>query len=75
MNRFPAVTAKEIIKVLQQAGFYEHHQRGNHKVFKRDADYRRVVVPFHSGRNIPQKTLKSVLIDADINLERLRDLL
>jgi predicted RNA binding protein YcfA (HicA-like mRNA interferase family) len=29
MSHFPAVTAKEVIKVLQKAGFYEHHQKGS----------------------------------------------
>ncbi len=75
MNRFPAVTAKEVIKVLKQVGFYEHHQKGSHKIFKRDSDKKRVVVPFHSGSTIPRKTLKSILLDADVSLERFRELL
>ena len=75
MNRFPAVTAKEVIDVLKQLGFYEHHQKGSHKVFKRENDKRRVVVPFHSGKIIPRKTLKSILFDADITLDHFRELL
>ena len=75
MPKFPALTAKDLIKVLQRCGFNEHHQKGSHKVFKRDSDYRRVVVPFHSGKIIPRKTLKAILIDADINLEKLNELL
>jgi predicted RNA binding protein YcfA (HicA-like mRNA interferase family) len=74
MSHFPAVTAKEVVKVLQKAGFYEHHQKGSHKIFKRDFDQRRVVVPFHSGKIIPRKTLRSILLDAEINLEKFREL-
>ena len=74
MNRFPAVTAKEVIRVLEKVGFYEHHQKGSHKVFKRDVDRRRVVVPFHSGKIIPRKTLKSILTDADLTVEKFREL-
>ena len=75
MNRFPAATAKEVIKVLGQLGFHEHHQKGSHKIFKRDHDGRRVVVPFHPGKIIPRKTLKALLMDADINVEQFRELL
>lgn len=75
MNHFPAVDAKKVIRVLKQLGFYEHHQKGSHKVFKRDIDKKRAVVPFHVGKIIPPKTLKSILIDADISREKFRELL
>jgi predicted RNA binding protein YcfA (HicA-like mRNA interferase family) len=75
MNHFPAITAKEVIKVIKQVGFFEHHQKGSHKVFKRDSDNKRVVVPFHSGRIIHRKTLKSILNDADISLDRFREMI
>ena len=75
MNHFPAVTAKEVIRALKQIGFYEHHQKGSHKIFKRDIDKKRIVVPFHGGLTIPRKTLKAILTDADLSIERLRKLL
>jgi len=75
MSQFPAIDAKEIIRVLKQAGFYEHHQKGSHKIFKRDQDNKRVVVPFHGHRTIPCKTLKSLLLDANISVEQLKELL
>ena len=75
MSYFPAVTAREVIRILNQLGFYEHHQKGSHKVFKRDLDGKRVVVPFHSGKTIPRKTLKSILLDADISIEKFKELL
>ncbi|MFA6549253.1 MAG: type II toxin-antitoxin system HicA family toxin [Candidatus Margulisiibacteriota bacterium] len=75
MNHFPAIGANEVIKALKQSGFYEHHQKGSHKIFKRDSDNRRVVVPFHGKKTIPRKTLKSILQDADISLDKLKELL
>jgi len=75
MNHFPAITAKEVIKVLTSLGFYVHHQKGSHKVFKRDFDKKRVVVPFHSGNIIPRKTLKSILSDAGVLMDKLLELL
>jgi len=38
MSPFPAVSAKKVIRVLQELDFYGHHQKGSHKVFKRDCD-------------------------------------
>lgn len=75
MNHFPAITAKVLIKALQQVGFKEHHQKGSHKVFRRETDRKRVVVPFHSGKIIPRKTLKGILMDADLTIDRLKELL
>lgn len=75
MSHFPAVTAKELIKVINATGFIEHHQKGSHKVFKRESDKRRVVVAFHAGRVIPRKTLKAILLDADLTVEKFRELL
>lgn len=75
MNHFPAITAKDLIKVLQQTGFKEHHQKGSHKVFRRETDRKRVVVPCNSGKIIPRKTLKAILMDADLTVEKFRELL
>ena len=75
MPKFPALSAKDLIKALQQVGFCEHHQKGSHKVFKRDSDRRRIVIPFHGGKIIPRKTLKAILIDAEISMEKLNELL
>ena len=75
MSHFPAVSAREVIRILKKLGFYEHHQKGSHKIFKRDNDMKRVVVPFHGSKIIPRKTLKSILLDADINLDKFKELL
>ena len=75
MNHFPALSAKEMVKVLKEIGFYEHHQKGSHKIFKRDHDKKRVVIPFHAGKIIPRKTLKAILLDAGLSLEKLKELL
>ena len=75
MSYFPAISAKDLIRVLKQAGFYEHHQKGSHKIFKRGSDNKRVVVPFHGHTTIPRKTLKSILLDAGISIDQLKNLL
>jgi predicted RNA binding protein YcfA (HicA-like mRNA interferase family) len=41
----------------------------------RSADGRRVTIPVHTGRDVPVGTLKGILRDADISLERFQELL
>ena len=74
MNRFPDASAKDISKILLKNGFYEHHQKGSHKVFNRDNDKKRVIVPYHGNKSIPRKTLKAILMDAGLTLDQYKEL-
>ena len=42
------VTAEEVIKVLEHAGFLLSRQSGSHKIYK-NQEGKRVTVPYHSG--------------------------
>lgn len=74
MTRLPRVTAAEIIKILEKSGFVLARQSGSHKIYK-NARGRRVTVPYHSGKILHPKTLKSILKDADVTPEHLEDLM
>lgn len=75
-STFPAVTAGQIVKVLQKIDFVFVRQSGSsHAVYKRSSDHRRTVVPMHSGTAIKRRTLKSILKDADLTVEQLQVLL
>jgi predicted RNA binding protein YcfA (HicA-like mRNA interferase family) len=73
-ERLPRVSAAEIIKILTAEGFVLARQSGSHKVYKNGAG-RRTTVPFHGPKTLHPKLLKSILRDADISVERLRELL
>jgi predicted RNA binding protein YcfA (HicA-like mRNA interferase family) len=49
-------------------------QGGGHKIYK-DNRGKRVTVPFHSGKILHPKVLKSILSDAEIATEELTQLL
>lgn len=66
----PKLTAKEIIVVLEKHGFVLVRQSGSHKIYK-NADGKRVTVPFHAGEVLHPKVLKSILKDADLKVEGL----
>ena len=65
MPRLPAVKPKDLIRVLESVGFFQHRKMsGSHLVLKHE-DGRRTVVPVHS-KDIPQGTLLAILKDSKI---------
>jgi predicted RNA binding protein YcfA (HicA-like mRNA interferase family) len=73
-DRLPRLTAAEVIKALKRAGFSLARQSGSHKLYK-DKEGKRVTVPYHSGRILHPKVLKSILQDAELTVKELKDLL
>jgi len=74
MERLPRITASEVIKAIKRAGFFLTRQSGSHKIFKNEAG-KRVTVPYHKGKIIHLKVLHSILVDAELSVEKLKELL
>ncbi|MCR4408197.1 MAG: type II toxin-antitoxin system HicA family toxin [Anaerolineae bacterium] len=72
--RLPRVTASQAIRVLEPLGFRLVRQSGSHKIYK-NATGKRVTVPFHGGKILHPKVLKSILADADLTVEEFARLL
>ena len=70
----PKITAKEIIAVLVKLGFYLARQSGSHKIYK-NTEGKRATVPFHAGKILHPKVLKSIIKDANINEGQLKEML
>lgn len=73
-GKLPRVTAAEIIRALERSDFLLARQSGSHKIYK-DAQGRRVTIPFHSGKILHPKLLKSILRGANLTIDELRKLL
>mgnify|MGYP000412654322 CR=1 FL=1 len=73
-NKLPRVKPQEIIKVLEKIGFSLSRQSGSHKIYK-NAEGKRVTVPYHSGKTIHPKVLRNILRDAGLTLEEFQRLL
>jgi len=73
-DRLPRITADDIIRVLSACGFVFRRQSGSHKIYMH-AEGNRVTVPYHSGKILHPKVLKSILNDADLTPEKLKELL
>lgn len=74
MSKLPRLTAREIISVLNKAGFELVRQSGSHMIYK-NAEGKRVTVPFHASKVLHPKLLKSILADAGLSVEDLHKLL
>ena len=73
-QRLPRVTADEIIRVLEKTGFALSRQSGSHKIYKSSTG-KRVTVPYHKGKMLHPKVLASILRDANLTREDLKNLL
>lgn len=73
-EKFPRLTAAEVIRALEKGGFFPARQSGSHKIYK-NKEGKRITVPYHAGKVLHPKVLKSILRDADLTLEEFRKLL
>jgi len=67
-EKLPRVTASDVIRVLEKAGFSFSRQSGSHKIYKNKVG-KRVTVPYHSGKVLHPKVIKSILRDANLTIE------
>jgi predicted RNA binding protein YcfA (HicA-like mRNA interferase family) len=75
MARLPVVKPKEVLRALQTAGFYIHHQRGSHaRLSHRTRPDLHVTVPIHN-KDLPEKTLRAILRQAELSVEEFAELL
>jgi predicted RNA binding protein YcfA (HicA-like mRNA interferase family) len=71
MPKLPVLTPKKLIKILCRLGFYIHHQTGSHVNLRHTTDAAlHVVIPYHN-RDLAPKTLKSIILQADISINDL----
>jgi predicted RNA binding protein YcfA (HicA-like mRNA interferase family) len=73
-EKLPRVTADKVIRALERAGFVLARQSGSHKIYRNEKG-KRVTVPYHSEKVLHPKVLKSILRDADLTVERLKELI
>jgi predicted RNA binding protein YcfA (HicA-like mRNA interferase family) len=58
LPKLPRLTAKEVEKLLLNAGFMQIRSKGSHRIYFRENV--RVVIPFHSGKVLHPKTVQQV---------------
>ena len=69
MPRLPRLNAKDMISVLQRAGFYIHHQKGSDMHLRHPhKSHIHVTVPYHTRFDLPPSVVKSILKQSEIAL-------
>jgi len=74
-EKLPRIDCQQLIRALERVGFVRKRQKGSHLHMWREADKKRVTVPVHKGKTVPQGTLRALLRDADISVEEFLKLL
>lgn len=75
MSRLPVISGRELVKILGEIGFIIVGRKGSHVRMKRQRgkEVLIVIVPMH--RELAKGTLRSVLRQANMNVEDLNRLL
>lgn len=73
-QKLPRVTADEVTKALGKLGFSLSRQSGSHMIYK-NAQGKRVTIPYHKGEVLHPKALKSIIKDAELSLDEFVKLL
>lgn len=72
MPKLLVLTAKELLRILQQFGFEVDHATGSHYILYRKENKLRAVVPYHK-KDLSPGTLLSILRAANISKEELEE--
>jgi len=73
-EKLPRITAADAIRALEQAGFSLSRHSGSHKIYK-NREGKRTTVPYHSGKILHPKVLASIIRDANLTVEKFKELL
>lgn len=75
-QRLPAVTARQVIRARERAGFLEIRSKGSPRIFGHpDRPEARVTVPDHGYRNLRTGTFVEILKQADTTIEKVLSLI
>ena len=65
----------ELLRALQRAGWYLKRQGANHQILTHRDRGGRLTVPRHPSMTLKPKTLQSILDQAELTVDELRELL
>ncbi len=75
MPALPVLKGREVLQALLKGKFYLHHQRGSHaRLFHETRPELKVTVPIHN-KELPERTLRTILKQADLSDEEFLALL
>jgi predicted RNA binding protein YcfA (HicA-like mRNA interferase family) len=74
-DRLPALTARDVIRALERAGFVVSRMSGSHcRLIHRNDPARKITVPVHSG-DLRRGTLRGIIGQAGLTVAEFLELL
>lgn len=75
MSRFPAISGKNLLRVLKKRGFTVVRQKGSHVFVESENGLVSTVIPVHGNEDLGKGLLRSILDDLEMSMEDLMDML
>jgi predicted RNA binding protein YcfA (HicA-like mRNA interferase family) len=73
VDRLPALSGRQVLRILEKAGFHSVARRGSHVKMRRGDTV--VTVPVHANRPLKRPTLMGILKDAGLTIDQVLTLL
>lgn len=73
MPKLPVISGRELIRAFERAGYVLARTKGSHAALRHSQSGQTVIVPLHD--ELKAGTLRAILRQAGIDVERLRELL
>jgi predicted RNA binding protein YcfA (HicA-like mRNA interferase family) len=74
-DKLPQVSGARLVRALERGGWYVSRQDGSHAQMKLPGRSGVVTVSIHKSKPIPPGTLRRILDDTGVTVERLKELL
>ena len=75
MPKLPQVKYKQLTKKLKKGGFEFYRQaRGSHEIWFNPSNNKFVTVPKHSGKTFKKGTLRGIISDMGVTVNKLLEL-
>ena len=69
MPKLPILSGKAVVKALSKIGFEHVRTRGSHAILNKQTEYGKITIPVPLHKELAKGTLKSIMRQADLNLE------
>lgn len=74
MSHLPALSGKELCKILARVGYELDHQTGSHLILRNaEAPYRRLTIPNH--KELAKGTLRVIIRESGLTLDEFWELI
>lgn len=73
-RKLPVIKPIQIVKILESVGFEKRRQTGSHLILRHPKTGKIIPIPIHS-RELKRGTLMSILKQAELSRDELKDLI